>query len=545
MTVGVETVLHLSAIMRDGVRLGLRLYRPRGSGPLPVVLTLTPYGMDRFHADAMHFARAGFAFVIADCRGRGESDGVFDPSAIDAVDGHDAVTWLATQDFCDGRVVLWGGSYAGENQWHTACTQPGALRAIAPAAATQLSQDTAWRGPVRLRYGLKWYLAVGGRSFPGQAFADDAVWLPAFRAHHAAGAAFADLPGYTSGQSAFFAADMAHPPHDPWWHRFDLEPSDFAALTLPVLTITGQYDDALRGALAYVLAHERHGDASRHDVLIGPWDHAGTRSAALQAGGATFGPAAAVDLRRLTQDWYAHVLHGQPRPAFLRDRVGVYLTGAEDWVWLPSLNALGANRFTLPLSGERLGPGGGPLSEWLSDPAHPDLNEVAPFPEGLTDARDDTAPGGARFDSAPLSAPLRLAGWPRLELWVETDLPDADLVATLSDVSPDGIVLKLSQDMCRLRYHAGLDHVAEVPQKTPFRVTFDRFNLFAREVAAGHMLRLTVRTVNSIHCQRNFQGGGAVDLETITDARKGTIRVWHNTGHPATLDLPLLQKDPR
>src|SRR5215472_14613106 len=66
--------------VRDGVKLNATLFKPSGSpGPLPVIFTLTPYISDTYHARATYFAQHGYVFVLADVRGRGNSEGTFDP----------------------------------------------------------------------------------------------------------------------------------------------------------------------------------------------------------------------------------------------------------------------------------------------------------------------------------------------------------------------------------------------------------------------------------------------------------------------------------
>jgi predicted acyl esterase len=103
--------------MRDKVELNAALYLPRlpeGSAPkTPVIFTLTPYISDTYHARGAYFASHGYTFVLVDVRGRGNSGGEFEPFANESRDGHDVVEWLAKQSFCDGKVAMWGGSYAG------------------------------------------------------------------------------------------------------------------------------------------------------------------------------------------------------------------------------------------------------------------------------------------------------------------------------------------------------------------------------------------------------------------------------------------------
>jgi hypothetical protein len=64
----------------------------------------------------MYFAQNGYVFALVDCRGRGSSEGKFEPFANEACDGHDIVEWLAKQNWSNGKITMWGGSYAGFDQ---------------------------------------------------------------------------------------------------------------------------------------------------------------------------------------------------------------------------------------------------------------------------------------------------------------------------------------------------------------------------------------------------------------------------------------------
>src|SRR4030042_6395376 len=99
--------------MRDGVCLNATVYLPRDGKPVPVIFTLTPYVADAAHMRGIFFAEHGYVFVAVDSRGRGNSEGIFEPFTNEANDGHDVVEWLAGQPWCDGQVAMWGGSYGG------------------------------------------------------------------------------------------------------------------------------------------------------------------------------------------------------------------------------------------------------------------------------------------------------------------------------------------------------------------------------------------------------------------------------------------------
>src|SRR5436190_7644722 len=79
--VPVRQIPGLETAMRDGVKLASDVWLPAADGKYPVILIRTPYLKgDRFFRGAetgAWFAKRGYAVVIQDVRGRGESGGDF------------------------------------------------------------------------------------------------------------------------------------------------------------------------------------------------------------------------------------------------------------------------------------------------------------------------------------------------------------------------------------------------------------------------------------------------------------------------------------
>ncbi|MGE0556503.1 MAG: CocE/NonD family hydrolase, partial [Gemmatimonadales bacterium] len=138
--------------MPDGVKLAVDVVLPTGytgagdsATSFPVILQYTPYGRSFLDpttgevpvpANMRFFLRHGYAYVSADMRGTGGSDGwinLFDPSV--RRDGKDLVDWIAAQVWSDGNVGMTGGSYVGWSQYAVASMQPAALKAIVPNVA--------------------------------------------------------------------------------------------------------------------------------------------------------------------------------------------------------------------------------------------------------------------------------------------------------------------------------------------------------------------------------------------------------------------------
>src|SRR6266540_3490960 len=162
--------------IRDKVELNATLYLPKtpdGSPPkTPVIFTLTPYISDSYHARAAYFASHGYAFALVDVRGRGNSGGEFEPFVNDPRDGHDLVEWFTKQPFCDGKVSMWGGSYAGFDQWAAAKELPPHLATIVPAAAAHPGLDYPLTQNVGLTQDMQWYTFTNGRAAPKDHAAD-------------------------------------------------------------------------------------------------------------------------------------------------------------------------------------------------------------------------------------------------------------------------------------------------------------------------------------------------------------------------------------
>lgn len=123
--------------MRDGVNLVSDIYFPDGPGPWPAIIIRHPYGQPP-HDQSLHqrVADDGFVFVHQQSRGRFGSEGEFtDPYHVEANDGEDAVSWIADQDWCTGKVGIMGTSYAGATTWMATMRQPKGLVASIPLNA--------------------------------------------------------------------------------------------------------------------------------------------------------------------------------------------------------------------------------------------------------------------------------------------------------------------------------------------------------------------------------------------------------------------------
>src|SRR3954447_1087737 len=204
--------------MRDDVQLNATLYLPKtpdGSPPkTPVVFTLTPYISATYHARGAYFAQHGYVFALVDVRGRGNSGGNFEPFANEGRDGHDVVEWLAQQPWSNGSVTMWGGSYAGFDQWSTLKELPPHLKTIVPVASAYAAADFPFFKNVAYPYEIQWLTYTSGVTGQGNLFGESDYWIQKFRQRYLTNAPFRDLDKIAGNSSTVWQKWLAHPTPD-------------------------------------------------------------------------------------------------------------------------------------------------------------------------------------------------------------------------------------------------------------------------------------------------------------------------------------------
>jgi len=558
--------------MRDKVELNATLYLPKTPDGLlsktPVIFTLTPYISDTYHARAAYFASHGYTFALVDVRGRGNSAGEFEPFANEGRDGHDVVEWLAQQPFCDGKVAMWGGSYAGFDQWATAKELPPHLATIVPAAAAHPPLDYPSYNNVGETYDMQWFTLTAGRAGQQNLFADQKFWRTQFLDAYKKHIAFKTLDSFVANPSVNFQRILKHPTADTYYDAMVPTREQFQKIRLPILTITGQYDGDELGALTFYrdhLANASPETRAKHFLIIGPWDHAGTRTPTDEVGGVKFGGAAMVDLNDLHRRWYDWAMKNGTRPEFLKNQVVYYLLAAGntgvngEWKYAESLETLTANPRTFYLDSKNGDANGafrsGSLSEshlsgstdkFNYDPLDTKRGENV---EGI-DAKEKTAGidqtyalsignDGLVYHTEPLSSETPLVGCPQLTLWVSIDTPDTDLKADLYEIQPDGTSIALWGDLRRLRYRDSLRQERLVKLGEIVKCEFAPGLFVARRLMKGSRLRLVVSSPNSILWQKNYNSGGVVANETAKDARVAHVQVYHDVQRASAIQIPL------
>jgi putative CocE/NonD family hydrolase len=544
--------------LRDGVELNATLYFPRGGeARRPVILAMTPYIADRYHEFVLPVVRRGYVAAVLDVRGRGSSGGVFTPFAQEAKDGYDVIEWIAAQPWSDGRIGMMGGSYGGFNQWSIAKERPPHLVTIAPTASSYMGIDFPALGGIWPAYAIQWLTFTSGRAPNASIFGDGGFWRDKFRQLYLAHLPYAKLDSVVGNPSPSFQTWIQHPDFDAYWASMAGSPEQLAALTIPIFTRTGMYDDDQVGAMEHYRTHMKYGSAearAKHYLMIGPWDHAGTRTPQRKVGGLSFGPASVFDMGELEADWYDWTIRGGARPAKLPKRVAYYVSGAEVWKYADDLDQIGRNPTPFYL-GSAAGsatdllhsgtlspaPHASPADRWVDDPLDTTPGATEGDPPDYVD--QSYAAGlngrGVVYHSAPFDHEVEISGFPSLTTWIRMDVPDADFYVALYEITATGRSMLLDEAQIRARYRESRARPVLVTPGQPTKIVFDRFRFMSRRLAAGSRLRLLVMSPNSIQLEKNYHSGGRVALETAKDARTAHLELLHDAEHRSVLLLPV------
>jgi putative CocE/NonD family hydrolase len=159
--------------VRDGVRIGVRVYRPEGAGPFPALFAASPYRYDnnelpprpmflwRETGPIEWYVEQGYAYVHADVRGAGISGGEFGfMSRLEQQDLYDVIEWIAKQKWSNGRIGGIGQSYYCMSQWFMGVQNPPHLACLAAYdGMNDPYRYLAFRGGIESNFPLYWFNA--------------------------------------------------------------------------------------------------------------------------------------------------------------------------------------------------------------------------------------------------------------------------------------------------------------------------------------------------------------------------------------------------
>ena len=540
----IEVQFHARIPMRDGVQLSANIFRPSPTGRWPVLLVRTPYNKgSELTPHYRAFVEHGFAVVIQDVRGRYESEGAFQPLDQEGPDGEDTLNWIGHQAWCDGKIGMIGGSYAGIAQWQAALRNSPYLKAIFPVVSgydDYYDRFYSRGGAMKLGHRLLW-ISENVRA-PGFIRPDlnHFMWHLPLRN--------ADL--VVSGETIeWYQRSINHPSYDDFWRSLSTR-EKLDRVRIPVFAVGGWFDNYCQSDLEAFATLRKLGRQAH--VLIGPWAHNSAERLPVD-----FGPDATVPLRRLQFQWFDHWLKGQDTiQQFAPARI--FTMGANRWddeeMWPPP-NARVEDFYLAGKGNAETLNGDGKLQlkhvrHEASDEYTYDANKPVPTRGGAICCNSRVLPPGPMdqrtiegrhdmlvFTSDPLKDDLQVTGVIRVLLYVSTSARDTDFTAKVIDVAPDGTALALTDGILRLRYRGGLARPELAKPGEIYPITIDAgptSNVFLHH----HRIRLEIASSNFPRFDRNPNTGRPIADET--ELRIAHQAVFHGGHYPSALMLPVI-----
>ena len=592
--------------MRDGKRMAADIYRPKdASRRYPTIFVRTPYnfnfwdvrnGVPRAMTAERDAVKRGYAYVVMNERGHFFSEGNYDILGPPLTDGYDAIQWISSRPWSNGKVGLIGCSSTAEWQPAVAATSPPGLATFIPQGfgagvgrvGPYYEQGNWYRGGAVQMLFIAWLYGEQNQVRPmfppatsqqdlirASTFFDLAAQMPPvdwskalrhlpvmdiMRAVDGPPGIFADsMPVATGG------AMIKRAPNDPAWYRGGLWHDDMP-INLPGLWFMSWYDVSVGPNLA-AYNHVRKtakGDAANQQyALIAPTLHCAYRRAteSLVVGERNVGDAT-YDYDALTYGWFDIFLKGE-KSALLDTlpKVRYYTMGLNRWQTSDMWPPVGASPMTFYLgSGGKANTSNGdgvlttrPATSEAADRFTYDPMDPVPSYGGNVCCTGNAVQGGA-FDqskmeqrpdilvytSEPLRAGMEVSGPVEATLYVSSDAKDTDFTVKLIDVYPDGKAYNLDETIQRMRYRDGYDQPLVWMEKDQvYKVVLQPMTT-SNYFDAGHRIRIEVSSSNFPRFDRNLNTGGRNYDETQGVVAHNAVH--HSRRYPSQVTLSVVRR---
>jgi putative CocE/NonD family hydrolase len=581
--------------MRDGKRLASRIYIPKDAvGPVPTVFWRTPYNFSELNTGnpsrpnaylkyALDAVRHGYAFIIQNERGKFFSEGEWEILGFPRTDGYDALTWIAEQQWSDGKVATLGCSSTAEWQPSLAAMNHPAHAAAVPMAygagigrvGEYYEQGNFYRGGAIQQSMTTWMFTEQNTqrpTLPADISRADRIRLSRYT-DLAAGAPEPDwsealwhLPmsemyqHYGGPKGAFNEMAMRGPDDSAWYDgALYNDGEDYA---VPTLWVSSWYDLST-GPNLDIVEHIKHNasDPAVRDsqyIIVAPTPHCAMYRLRnpLIVGERNMGDADFQFDRTLWDFLDSYVKDDDNGFGQNESKVRYFAMGANEWrsdeVW-PPRKAESTAYYLSSESGANSLLGDGLLDAILPDeepdsdlivydPSNPVPSlggnlwgaSAGSFDNRQIEMRDDVL----IYTTSAFDTAFEVAGKIEIILYVSSDAQDTDFTVKLLDVDPDGRAMNIDETIQRVRYREGYDREVMMEQGEVYELRVSSMTT-SNVFLSGHSLRIEVSSSNFPRFQRNLNTGG----NNFTESRSviARNRVHHSANYPSRIVLPVIR----
>jgi putative CocE/NonD family hydrolase len=522
---------------RDGATIAATVVRKRAvAGKQPAIFIFNIYTGALDLSEAKRSAINGYVGVVANTRGKRLSPQEIAPFEHDANDAYDIIGWISNQPWSNGKVGMYGGSYLGFSQWAAAKKVHPALKTIIPQVAVGIGIDYPMQNNVFLSYMLQWIHFVANSKATDYAdFGNATHWEKVNLDYYKSGRAFQSLDTIEGRPNNIFHRWLKHPSHDAYWQNMVAYKEDFAKVNIPVLTITGYYDDDQLGAMYYYTEHHLYNKNANHYLLIGPYDHSGAQGyPAAVLNGYSIDSAANININDLAFKWFDYILKDSSKPAILKDKVNYQVMGTNEWKHSPSLSKMNNDTLHFYFSNEHVASN----YKLVTKP------ESAEFIRQKIDFKDrsDTTQSWEQtqiidsavnvfnsitFISPVIDQPFEINGAFTGTLITGINKKDMDVSIALYELRSDGTYFTLSNFLGRASYAKDRSKRQLLQPGKIETIPYNKSFFVSKKISAGSKLIVVLGINKNPNWEINYGSGKDVSKETISDAKEPLKIKWY------------------
>jgi predicted acyl esterase len=526
---------------RDGTRLAIDIFRPSKNGVVsdekfPVLWMHTPYNrrnyrngltVENYPGKALQLVKYGYVVAVADFRGlyasfghnAGFNRGEWQDSA--HMDAYDITEWLAKQPWSTGKIGMWGCSATGGSQMQALSTAPPSLKAIFPMSCEWDVYGFVAAGGITPPDGVPTQIVRGdAREARDRAAVSvdgdvNKEQLSQAIAEHKDNLETAGFTPFRDSEAQNF--------HNPWWqlsspHTYSktINKSKIAIYT------AGNWDE---GSTKYGVPFIFNNVTNPRKMIFGPATHCDWTTVLKETGFDII-----VEEHRFFDYWLKGIRNG-----VMSEKAVTYYTynqtPKKSWQtsksW-PLRNEKRTSYYLLPYM--QLKSKVAERDAYATVLVDYDINDGNFFKKGLV------------FLTDPMEEDTQITGHPVLKLWVASSSQDADVIARIDDVAPDGSsryynvegrlraslrkTAKAPYNNLGLPWHPFTkDSVQPLKAGEPVQLEFDLLPL-SYVFKQGHKIRLTL----------NFADARATPKQTPATE----VTVYYAGGRPSALTLPVI-----
>ena len=593
--------------MRDGKRMQADIYRPKdNTAKHPTIFSRTPYnfnwwdlrlGAPRDMSTILDAVKRGYAYVVMNERGHFFSEGNYDILGPPLTDGEDAIKYITTQQWSNGKLGAIGCSSTAEWQMAVAARDvPGFTAMIAQGFGAGVGrvgpyyeQGNWYRGGAVQMLFIAWLssqqnqvrpmppanatqeeLIRFSKSFDLAQQAPPVDWSKALQ--HLP---VKDIIKNVDGPKGIFADEMPvatggamikRTPNDPAWYKGGLW-HDNMKVDIPGFWFMSWYDVSTGPNLAmynHIRKTARPEIADQQYAVIAPVLHCSyTRATENTVVGQRSMGDARLDYGELTYGWFDYFLKGHSEGTDIKKwpKVRYFTMGSNKWQTAEQWPPAGAEPMTFYLSsGGKANSlnGDGKLvaappatdapDKFVYDPMNPvpsyggnvcctgNAVQGGSFDQSKMEERNDILV----YTSDVLTEGIELSGPIDVTLHVSSSAKDTDFTVKLIDVDETGKAWNLDETIQRMRYRNGYDKpLVWMETGKVYKFQFQPMNT-SNYFAPGHRIRIEISSSNFPRFDRNMNTGG-----NNWDEVKGIVAnnaVHHSKQYPSQITISVVKK---